>query len=86
MVEKTTGVVSQGITCKECFNFKTVTITTYNVKHFYFQFNKPLNKGIQNYGQVQVWFCKKQQLPRAVYLTKEYAYALTSMNCDCQEL
>ena len=71
------------IPCKECFHFKTVIVKPYNIRYFFFQDNKILNDRLKYYGQVEVWFCKKDKLPWKVYLNKQKAYAITSLTCNC---
>ena len=88
MVEIKDGMVSEvgsAFLCQNCFHFKTVTVTTYNIQTFFFQNYKPLQTKLFNYGQVKVWFCKVGKLPRVVYTNKEYAFSLTNLVCSARE-
>ena len=71
----------QTIPCKDCYEFKTVLVTTYNIGNFFFSYYKPVQKKVSEFGQVKVWYCKKQQQHNLAYITKDYAYMLTSGTC-----
>ncbi len=85
-MEQTIELKSETIPCVECFHFKTVIVKTYNIHHFYFQDNKPLQNKVFDLGQVRVWFCEKQKLANAVYVNKYHAYMLTNMTCPCRNV
>ena len=73
------------IPCKDCFHFKTVVIQTNSMRYFYFSNYKHIVKHLTNCGELRIYYCKKEQLPHAVYINKNYCYALTSMTCKFRD-
>ena len=69
--------------CINCFHFKTRVIKSGDVKHTIFITYRPLQKKLFEEGQVKIWYCKKAQLPRHVYIRRQLVFNLC--NPDCQE-
>lgn len=76
-------ITSSVLPCVECFHFKAINVTRYNIETFFFKENKPLNKQLFDKAEIRVYFCKMQKTPRAIYINKQDAYALTNTTCDC---
>jgi len=85
-MEQTAELSTDTIPCVECFHFKTVLVTTYNIKHFFFQDSNLVQKKLFDLGKVRVWYCKKGNLANAVYVTKYHAYMLTNLTCPCRDV
>lgn len=71
--------------CYLCYHFKTIRITERNLYNYTFFGHKLIQKWMGIQGFIQVWFCKKENLPWQVYTTRQWANMATNMNCKYRE-
>jgi 3-deoxy-D-manno-octulosonic acid (KDO) 8-phosphate synthase len=73
--------------CIHCFNFKTMILTVYNMKHTSFGENEGLYKKVSEKGMLRVWFCDKGvNFNKTNYIIDGHVALQMRKKCTCRDL